>query len=297
MGDTMADAHPTQNHDYHLVEPSPWPLVAGIGAFIMAVGAVGFFHWLKSEKVVIGGIVDVSAAGPWIMIIGFAVVLFTFYAWWSDVIREGNEGHHTRVVALHLRYGMIMFIMSEVMFFVAWFWAFFNFALFPHEAKQPLRSEFIGNVWPPVGIETLSPWHLPLLNTLILLLSGTTITWAHHALLHGDRDGLKKGLIVTIILGMCFTCFQAYEYSDATFHFAGHIYGSTFFMATGFHGFHVIVGTIFLMICLIRVYNGAFTPQAHFGFEAAAWYWHFVDVVWLFLFVAIYIWGSAGGPH
>ena len=164
-----------------------------------------------------------------------------------------------------------------------------------------LRFEAIGGVWPPKGIETFDPWHLPLLNTLILLLSGTTVTWAHHALLHGDRQGLKNGLAATVILGFLFTCLQVYEYSHAAFHFSGNIYGAAFFMATGFHGFHVIVGTIFLLICLIRASKGHFTTQQHFGFEAAAWYWHFVDVVWLFLFAAIYVWGYggpvAGGAH
>jgi cytochrome c oxidase subunit 3 len=193
------------------------------------------------------------------------------------------------VVQLHHRYGMILFIASEVMFFVAWFWAFFSAALYPSQA------EAVGGQWPPVGIEPLDPFVYPLLNTLILLLSGTTVTWAHHALIHNDRDGLRKGLWLTVILGVLFTALQAYEYTHAEFGFSGNIYGATFFMATGFHGFHVIVGTIFLAVCLWRVYLGDFTPQRHFGFEAAAWYWHFVDVVWLFLFLSIYIWGSNFG--
>jgi cytochrome c oxidase subunit 3 len=175
------------------------------------------------------------------------------------------------------------------MFFVAWFWAYFDAALYPD------TGEAVGGVWPPHGIEVLDPFVYPLLNTLILLLSGTTVTWAHHALIHGDREGLKKGLWLTIILGLLFSCVQAYEYHHATFGIAGNIYGSTFYMATGFHGFHVIVGTIFLIVCLIRAYKGDFTPKQHFGFEAAAWYWHFVDVVWLFLFVSIYVWGSDFG--
>jgi cytochrome c oxidase subunit 3 len=200
------------------------------------------------------------------------------------------------VVQLSHRYGMLLFIASEVMFFVAWFWAYFNTALFPDELKDVARVAATGGVWPPKGIETFDPWHLPLLNTLILLTSGTTVTWAHHALLHNDRDGLKKGLILTILLGMLFTCVQAYEYSHAAFGFKGNIYGATFFMATGFHGLHVIIGTIFLTVCLIRAYKGQFTPTQHLGFEFAAWYWHFVDVVWLFLFACIYVWG-AGGEH
>lgn len=134
-----------------------------------------------------------------------------------------------------------------------------------------------------------------MLNTLILLASGTTVTWAHHALLHDDRKGLVQGLILTVVLGMIFSALQAYEYAHASFSFGGSIYGSTFYMATGFHGFHVLVGTIFLAICLIRAINGGFNAKQHFGFEAAAWYWHFVDVVWLFLFASIYVWGSHGG--
>jgi cytochrome c oxidase subunit 3 len=210
------------------------------------------------------------------------------------VVREAHSGHHTRVVQLHLRYGMIMFIASEVMFFVAWFWAFFDASLFAGEPAQVARVQATGGHWPPAGIAVFDPWHLPFLNTLILLTSGTTVTWAHHALLHNDRRGLKWGLALTIVLGVLFTSIQAYEYAHAAFSFGGNIYGATFFMATGFHGFHVIVGTIFLTVCLIRAFLGHFTPQQHFGFEAAAWYWHFVDVVWLFLFACIYVWGSAG---
>lgn len=274
----MADAH-AKNHDYHLVDPSPWPFIGSVAAFVLAVGAVMYMK---------GG-------APWVALAGFAGVLYTMIAWWSDVIKEANRGDHTRVVAIHLRYGMILFIASEVMFFVAWFWAYFDVALFPNEIHQFQRTEVTGGVWPPKGIETFDPWHLPLLNTLILLTSGTTVTWAHHALIHNDRKGLKQGLWLTIILGVLFSICQAYEYGHAAFGFKGHIYGASFFMATGFHGFHVIVGTIFLAVCLARVYKGHFTPKQHFGFEAAAWYWHFVDVVWLFLFACIYVWG--GGSH
>ena len=196
-----------------------------------------------------------------------------------------------------------MFIASEVMFFVAWFWAFFDASLFTGEAIQAARVGATGGVWPPKDIAVFDPWHLPLVNTLILLTSGTTVTWAHHALLNNDRQGLKWGLIATVILGALFTSVQAYEYAHAAFAFSrdsgGNIYGSTFFMATGFHGFHVLVGTIFLLVCLFRAMAGQFTPKQHFGFEAAAWYWHFVDVVWLFLFAAVYVWSSAGAviPH
>jgi cytochrome c oxidase subunit 3 len=264
-----------KTHDYHIVNASIWPLVGAFAALAMAAGGV---MWMHSQPY-----------GGWVFIVGALGVLLTMFSWWSDVIAEAHGGDHTPVVQLHLRYGMILFIASEVMFFVAWFWAFFDGALFPSAINGAVQ-------WPPKGIEVLNPFSFPLLNTFILLCSGTTVTWAHHALLHGDRDGLKKGLICTILLGILFTSIQGWEYYHAPFAFKGSIYGATFFMATGFHGFHVIIGTIFLTVCLIRAFAGDFTPRQHFGFEAAAWYWHFVDVVWLFLFVSIYVWGGWGAP-
>jgi cytochrome c oxidase subunit III len=256
--------------------------------------------------------------GSWLFAVGMVSLIATAWLWWRDVIREANKGDHTPVVQLHLRYGMIMFIASEVMFFVAWFWAYFDSALFPAGVHELLnnagqlvglttRNEVYGGVWPPVPVDataaaipgnfkhTFDPWGLPLVNTLILLLSGCTVTWAHHALLKNDRRGLVLGLLLTVILGAIFTVLQAVEYSHAGFSYAGHSYGATFFMATGFHGAHVIMGTIFLAVCLVRAMRGAFTPQQHFGFEAAAWYWHFVDVVCLFLFACIYVWGAGAG--
>jgi cytochrome c oxidase subunit 3 len=272
-------AHAKANHDYHLVNPSPWPIVGSVSLFVMAVGAVLWFH---------------EIAPIWLMLVGFAGVLYTFYGWWSDVVKESQAGDHTPVVAMHHRYGMILFIASEVMFFVAWFWAYFD-AFFNHDApEQTARLEAMGPSWPPTGVELFDPFHLPLFNTLILLLSGTTVTWAHHALLKNDRRGLKWGLALTIALGALFTCVQVLEYTQAGFDYSGNIYGAAFFMATGFHGFHVLVGTIFLIVCLIRANAGQLTPQKHLGFEFAAWYWHFVDVVWLFLFASIYVWGSWG---
>jgi cytochrome c oxidase subunit III len=273
----MADAHAKQ-HPYHLVDPSPWPAVGAVSAFAAAVGGISYMH---------------GASLLW-AVPGLLGILYTMFVWWRDVIKESNEGYHTKVVQLGLRYGMILFIASEVMFFVAWFWAFFDASLNPDSAVQVGRAVFTGGHWPPTGIEVFDPWHLPLLNTLILLTSGTTVTWAHHSLIHGDRKGLIWGLVLTVILGLIFTSVQAYEYAHAPFSFGGNIYGSTFFMATGFHGFHVIIGTIFLMVCLYRAWRGDFTPDQHFGFEAAAWYWHFVDVVWIFLFFNIYVWGGWG---
>jgi cytochrome c oxidase subunit 3 len=231
---------------------------------------------------------------PWLFFIGLAGVLYTFFAWWSDVVKESLGGDHTPVVQIHHRYGMMLFIASEVMFFVAWFWAYFDAFFRYDDVLQVARVAATGGHWPPVGIEVFDPFHLPLFNTLILLTSGTTVTWAHHALLHDDRDGLRWGLALTIALGVLFSVVQVLEYSQAGFSFSGNIYGATFFMATGFHGFHVFVGTIFLTVCLIRAQMGQLTREKHLGFEFAAWYWHFVDVVWLFLFVCIYVWGSWG---
>jgi cytochrome c oxidase subunit 3 len=276
-------------HDYHLVNPSPWPAVASLAVLLVTVGAV---FSMKPDAKLFGA----SGFGTYLLIPGFMLLLYTMFAWWKDVVKEAETGDHTPVVGIGLRYGMILFIASEVMFFVAWFWAFFNASLYPAlPIEQGAFWEVFQNeaVWPPKGIETFDPWHLPFINTLILLLSGTTVTWAHHAILHEDRDGLKKGLWLTVLLGVIFSFVQGYEYSHAAFGFSGNIYSATFYMATGFHGFHVLVGTIFLAVCLGRVYRGHFKSDHHFGFEAAAWYWHFVDVVWLFLFFAVYIWGGA----
>ena len=264
----------TKNHDYHLVEPDPWPLIGAICGGILFSGLVMWWH--------------ANPYGKFVFALGIIGVLVTMYNWWANTIREAHTGYHTPVVQLHLRYGMILFIASEVMFFLAWFWAFFDSAIFPSAVDA------VGGVWPPKGVEVLDPFHLPLYNTIILLLSGTTVTWAHHSLIHNDRRGLIWGLVLTVALGVLFSMVQAHEYMNAPFGFKDSIYGATFFMATGFHGFHVMIGTIFLLVCLLRAMYGDFTPQKHFGFEAAAWYWHFVDVVWLFLFACIYVWGSAG---
>ena len=275
----MAAGH-EQNHPYHLVDPSVWPLVGATAAGTMMAGIVLFMH-------------DVQPWANFVAPIGFCLVLLTMALWWRDVVKEATfQGHHTPIVQLGLRYGMVLFIASEVMFFAAFFWAFFDASLFADEVVQYLRVEFTGGVWPPRGTETFNAFDLPFLNTMILLLSGCTVTWAHHALQHGDRQGLLMGLSVTVVLGIFFTAIQAYEYSHAGFSFTDGIYSSTFFMATGFHGFHVIIGTTFLLVCLIRAYKGHFKPDHHFGLEAAAWYWHFVDVVWLFLFSCVYWWGG-----
>lgn len=261
----------TQKHPFHLVDPSPWPFFASLSAFSTAVGAVMYFHGY--------------IGGELLGLLGFCMVCYTMVVWWRDVIREATfQGHHTTAVQVGLRYGMLLFIVSEIMFFFAFFWAFFHSSLAP--------SFEIGAMWPPKGIEVLNPWDIPFLNTVILLSSGAAVTWTHHAILAGNRSQAILSLMVTIVLAAFFTLFQVMEYVEAPFTIADGIYGSTFYLATGFHGFHVFVGTVFLFVCLVRVYKNHFTPTHHFGFEAAAWYWHFVDVVWLFLFVAIYWWGG-----
>ena len=259
---------------YHLVDPSPWPLVGALGAGCTVLGIIFAAHY--SNYVMLA--------------VGLAIVLGTMFLWWRDILRESSTaGLHSAVVRLGLRYGMLLFITSEVMFFVGFFWAYFHFSLYPEHVLGTATP-----TWPPQGIETFDPFHLPFLNTMILLLSGCTVTWAHHSLIEGDRTGLLRGLGLTVLLGLSFTACQALEYSDAPFHFnGGGVYPSVFFLATGFHGFHVIVGTIFLAVCWFRSNRGDFTPQRHFGFEAAAWYWHFVDVVWLFLFICIYLLGQS----
>ena len=309
-------AHSDVKHDYHLVNPSPWPVVGAFAAFLCAVGLVTWMKGVAHPVDLAGAQLDglarfwaevsnaiLTKGKLWIAGAGAVILTFTFVGWWSDVIKESNQGDHTPVVDIGLRYGMILFIASEVMFFVAWFWMFFELAIF-HE----LRSHWVvpnwdatttaawAN-WPPPHVETFDPFHLPLINTLVLLLSGTTVTWAHHALQTGDRRGAMWGLILTVALGCLFTYVQfGVEYPARGFFYGNigdvsqaNVYGASFFMATGFHGAHVIIGTIFLFVCLMRLVFGGFTPQKHFGFEAAAWYWHFVDVVWLFLFTFVYV--------
>ena len=270
------------NHDYHLVDPSPWPALGALGAFSLAFGLVLFMH-----PDLLGGIGELFGIAT--IFPGLLLVAATMVFWWRDVIREATfEGHHTPIVQLGHRYGMFLFIASEVMFFAAFFWAFFDSSLFPREVPYDLP----GGAWPPEGVEPFNPWELPLLNTVILVTSSGFVTLAHSAVERGDRKWTVIWLLATVVFGMVFTSLQAFEYSHAPFGFTDGIYPSTFFMATGFHGAHVIIGTIFLTVCLFRAIKGHFKPTHHFGFEAAAWYWHFVDVVWLFLFVCIYIWGS-----
>nr|YP_010946536.1 cytochrome c oxidase subunit III [Episymploce torchaceus]WGO57254.1 cytochrome c oxidase subunit III [Episymploce torchaceus] len=257
------------NHPFHLVDQSPWPLTGAVGAMIMMTGLIKWFHQFNNE----------------LMFVGMSIMILTMIQWWRDIVREGTyQGLHTKFVTTGLRWGMILFIISEIFFFISFFWAFFHSSLSP--------TIELGSLWPPMGILPFNPLQIPLLNTAILLASGVTVTWAHHGLLENNYNQSLQGLFFTVTLGIYFTILQAYEYIEAPFTIADSVYGSSFFMATGFHGLHVIIGTTFLLTCLLRHLYLHFSSGHHFGFEAAAWYWHFVDVVWLFLYVSIYWWGS-----
>nr|BBI76359.1 cytochrome c oxidase subunit III [Paroedura picta] len=258
-----------QTHSYHMVNPSPWPLTAAMAAFLLTSSLTIWFHHGPTPLLYLAPI----------------LTIFTAYQWWRDIVREGTfQGHHTTLVQKGLRYGMVLFITSEVLFFAGFFWAFYHSSLAP--------TPELGGQWPPSGITALDPFEVPLLNTAVLLASGVTVTWAHHAIFSGHRAEALQGLLLTVALGLYFTALQAMEYAETPFTMSDATYGSTFFVATGFHGLHVIIGTLFLTVCLLRQMLFHFTTNHHFGFEAAAWYWHFVDVVWLFLYVSIYWWGS-----
>nr|YP_010276512.1 cytochrome c oxidase subunit III [Phylloscopus collybita]UHY39745.1 cytochrome c oxidase subunit III [Phylloscopus collybita]WCO10904.1 cytochrome c oxidase subunit III [Phylloscopus collybita]WCO10917.1 cytochrome c oxidase subunit III [Phylloscopus collybita]WCO10930.1 cytochrome c oxidase subunit III [Phylloscopus collybita]WCO10943.1 cytochrome c oxidase subunit III [Phylloscopus collybita] len=258
-----------QAHSYHMVDPSPWPILGAAAALLTTSGLTMWFH----------------SRTPYLLIIGLLTTALVMFQWWRDIVRESTfQGHHTPTVQKGLRYGMVLFIASEAFFFFGFFWAFFHSSLAP--------ALELGGQWPPVGIKPLDPMEVPLLNTAILLASGVTVTWAHHSITEALRKQAIQALTLTVLLGFYFTALQAMEYYEAPFSIADGVYGSTFFVATGFHGLHVIIGTTFLLVCLLRLIKYHFTSGHHFGFEAAAWYWHFVDVVWLFLYVSIYWWGS-----
>jgi len=266
----MGSSINNQGHPFHLVDPSPWPFTGAFGALTSTCGGVMYMHGY--------------VGGGFTLVLGFSLILLTMGGWWRDIVREAAfEGQHTREVQVGLRQGMILFIVSEVMFFFAFFWAFFHSSINP-------TIEIVQ--WPPAGIDVIGPWGVPLLNTVILLSSGATVTWAHHAIFTGNFRRTVEGLVLTCFLGCFFLSVQLLEYAEAPFTIADSVFGSTFFLTTGFHGFHVLIGTIFLIVCLIRLYKQEFSREHHVGFESAIWYWHFVDVVWLFLFVVVYWWGG-----
>nr|YP_003331008.1 cytochrome c oxidase subunit III [Adelium sp. NCS-2009]ACM45068.1 cytochrome c oxidase subunit III [Adelium sp. NCS-2009] len=258
-----------KNHPFHLVDVSPWPILGSLSALIMMSGIIKWFHFFNNS----------------LMLMGMATMLMIMYQWWRDISREASfQGLHTYTVTMGLRWGMVLFITSEVFFFLSFFWSFFHNSLSPNIE--------LGMAWPPKGVETFNPIQIPLLNTLILLTSGITVTWAHHSLMENNMKQATQSLLFTVILGLYFSALQGYEYLESSFSISDAAYGSSFFVATGFHGIHVIIGTTFLLVCLLRHMNNQFSQIHHFGFEAAAWYWHFVDVVWLFLYISIYWWGS-----
>lgn len=258
-----------KNHPFHLVDIRPWPLIGSLRALILTTGIIKWFHFFNTNLF-------------YLRIISIILIIFQ---WWRDITREGTfQGHHTYIVTIGLRWGIILFITSEIFFFISFFWGFFHNSLAP--------TIEIGILWPPKGIEVFNPLQIPLLNTLILLTSGLTVTWAHHRLIENNFKQSFQGLLLTVILGIYFSILQGFEYLEASFTISDATYGSSFYIATGFHGIHVIIGTTFLLICLIRHLKNHFSPIHHFGFEAAAWYWHFVDVVWLFLFSVVYWWGT-----
>nr|YP_010557157.1 cytochrome c oxidase subunit 3 [Aporia hastata]UYX58334.1 cytochrome c oxidase subunit 3 [Aporia hastata] len=257
------------NHPYHLVDYSPWPLTGAIGSMTLVTGLMKWFHNFNMN----------------LLMLGYIIIILTMFQWWRDVCRESTyQGKHTILVLKGLRWGMILFIISEIFFFISFFWAFFHSSLTPNIE--------LGIKWPPMNIVPFNPFQIPLLNTIILITSGLTVTWAHHSMMNNNLSQTSQSLLLTIILGFYFSILQAYEYFEAPFSISDSIYGSTFFLTTGFHGLHVIIGTIFLSTCFIRLINNHFSKNHYFGFEAAIWYWHFVDVVWLFLYISIYWWAN-----
>nr|YP_010853520.1 cytochrome c oxidase subunit III [Tritoniopsis elegans]WGM82658.1 cytochrome c oxidase subunit III [Tritoniopsis elegans] len=256
-------------HPFHLVEYSPWPL---LGSFAILCMPVGLVMYIKKGDLIL-------------MSLGLITTTIISYLWWRDVVRESTmQGLHNTQVVTGLKMGFILFIVSEVCLFFSFFWAFFHSSLAP--------TFDLGSVWPPAGIAVLSPFQVPLLNTSVLLLSGVSVTWTHHSLEAGNHKSAVQGLLLTIALGVYFLWLQYGEYSETAFSIADSVYGATFFIATGFHGMHVLVGATFLTVCLARMVSLHFDSGHHLGFLSAAWYWHFVDVVWLFLYVSIYWWGS-----
>nr|YP_010852722.1 cytochrome c oxidase subunit III [Provespa barthelemyi]WGL39462.1 cytochrome c oxidase subunit III [Provespa barthelemyi] len=255
------------NHPYHIVSMSPWPLILSINILLMAISMIKWFYFMNLN----------------LMFFSILALMLSMYQWWRDVIREGTyQGMHTNSMMKNLKTGMILFIVSEVFFFISMFWTYFHASLSP--------SIEIGMLWPPKNIIMFNPYDIPLLNSIILITSGMTITWSHHSLMENNINSSILTLLYTIFLSTMFTMCQYFEYNEATFTIADSIFGSIFFLTTGFHGIHVLIGTIFLFISLIRMIQKHFSKIHHFGYEAAIWYWHFVDIVWLFVYTWLYWW-------
>ena len=274
----MRDLSPKQfqAQPFHLVTSSPWPPITSFTLMILACGVVIYFNGYANP---LGG------SGVNLVLIGFISTASALALWFRDVVAEGTFlGDHTFPVQKGITMGVALFILSEVFFFVSVFWAYLHSSLAP--------TVEIGSQWPPAGIPVINPFELPLLNTILLLSSGATVTYAHHSLIQGNRRGAILGLIITVAFAILFTACQGIEYMNAGFTIADGVYGSTFFFSTGFHGIHVLIGTIFLLVGFFRLLSYHLTDHHHLGFEAGILYWHFVDVVWLFLFVLVYWWGS-----
>nr|UBU96763.1 cytochrome c oxidase subunit III [Gyraulus sp. GE1] len=254
---------------FHLVEFSPWPLLISMSIFSMPIGLINYVRFNNLN----------------ILLFAMMLTVIISYLWWRDVTRESTyQGFHNKAVVSGIKFGVILFILSEICFFLAFFWAYFHSSLSP--------SIEVGGTWPPIGIYTLQAFQVPMLNTMVLLLSGVSVTWCHHSIEEGNYKNSLQSLLITVVLGVYFLYLQYGEYNETAFCLSDGIYGSCFFLATGFHGMHVMVGVTFLTVCLFRLLNFHFSKNHHVGFLAAAWYWHFVDVVWLFLYMSIYWWGS-----
>lgn len=254
-------------HPFHIVEKRPWPLTRSISALCLTLGFINYFNNYNYI----------------LSLLALIILILSSFQWWRDISREASyQGFHTNIVLKGLKLGILLFILSEVFFFVSFFWAFFHRRLSPNIE--------IGSIWPPKSIYPFNPFEIPLLNSTILISSGISVTWRHHSIIIGNLNNSLFSLKITIFLGVLFTMFQLFEYYQAQFSISDGIFGSTFFLTTGFHGIHVIIGSIFLIVSFQRIKNILISSEHFFGFEAAAWYWHFVDVVWLFLFTFIYWW-------
>nr|YP_009500693.1 cytochrome c oxidase subunit 3 [Anoeconeossa unicornuta]AWU48836.1 cytochrome c oxidase subunit 3 [Anoeconeossa unicornuta] len=257
-----------KNHQFHLVDLSPWPLVISFSLLSLAISSSILFNTKNSFP----------------LITSCLVTTLISMLWWRDVHRESTfQGNHTFFVVLSMKYGMILFIASEIFFFFSFFWSFFHHSLSPNQE--------IGLCWPPQSINPFNPLHIPLMNTIILLSSGVSVSWAHSSMSMNNWTQTKNSLLLTIILGLYFSLLQMYEYMDSSFCISDSVYGSSFFITTGFHGIHVIVGTLFLIHSFIRLSKLHFSSNHHVGLEMAIWYWHFVDIVWLFVYTFMYWWG------
>nr|UZT67453.1 cytochrome c oxidase subunit 3 [Prosaspicera validispina] len=255
------------NHPYHLVSASPWPMLTSLSVLVMMIGTVWLFSY-KNYK---------------LMILGFVNISMCSYQWWRDVIRESTfQGMHTKMILNGLKLGMILFIISELFFFISFFWSYFHSALSPNIE--------LGSIWPPKNIVQFNPYQIPMLNTILLLSSGITVTMSHYYILINNKSKSSLGLKLTILLGLMFSYIQMIEYQESMFCMSDSVYGSLFFLTTGFHGLHVIIGTSFLVITWVRLISNHMSSLHHFGFEAASWYWHFVDVIWIIVYTMIYWW-------